>query len=230
MLTRHASVESRRRHARGMSLVELMVGVAVGLFVVAGATVVAAGQLSDNRRLLLETQIHQDLRSASDIITREIRRIGYSSFAENGIWTPAAPGEANGFAPLVSLSPTSVEFKYRRSGGVGQEGPFGFRLQGSKIQTRLAVGGWQDLTDFRTVKVTDFSVSEIDAPASRLPCPKLCPDGTQNCWPQVIQREFRIVIKGEAVSDPSVEREIATNVRLRNDYVKFNTAPGICPA
>ena len=38
------------RRQSGLSIVELMVGLALGLFVVAGATVVATTQLGDNRR------------------------------------------------------------------------------------------------------------------------------------------------------------------------------------
>ena len=56
---------------RGMSLVELMVGITVGLFIVAAATTLMANQLSDNRKLLVETQIQQDLRASMDIITRQ---------------------------------------------------------------------------------------------------------------------------------------------------------------
>lgn len=57
---------------RGLSLVELMVGITVGLFVVAAAATLVANQLSDNRRLLLETQVQQDLRATMDIITRAV--------------------------------------------------------------------------------------------------------------------------------------------------------------
>jgi type IV pilus assembly protein PilW len=42
-----------RRGQRGLSIVELMVGVAIGLFVVAGAAMLLSTQLSDNRQLLL---------------------------------------------------------------------------------------------------------------------------------------------------------------------------------
>ncbi len=45
------------RSQRGLSLVELMVGITDGLFVVAAAATLVANQLSDNRRLLLETQV-----------------------------------------------------------------------------------------------------------------------------------------------------------------------------
>ena len=64
------------RSQRGLSLVELMVGIAVGLFVVAGAVMVVTTQLGDNRRLLLDAQLQQDLRATLDIVTREVRRAG----------------------------------------------------------------------------------------------------------------------------------------------------------
>jgi type IV pilus assembly protein PilW len=65
-----------RRGQHGLSIVELMVGVTIGLLVVAAATVMISGQLVENRRLLVEAQLQQDLRAASDIITRDIRRAG----------------------------------------------------------------------------------------------------------------------------------------------------------
>ena len=57
---------SARAAQRGLSIVEMMVGIAVGLIVVAAATLMVAGQLADNRRLLLETQVQQDLRASAD--------------------------------------------------------------------------------------------------------------------------------------------------------------------
>ena len=63
-----------------------MVGVAIGLFVVAAATMLVATQLSDNRRLMLETQVQQDLRATADIIARELRRAGHWAKARDGVW------------------------------------------------------------------------------------------------------------------------------------------------
>ena len=61
-----------------------MVGVAIGLFVVAAASMLVVTQLSDNRRLTLETQVQQDLRATADIITRELRRAGHWGKARTG--------------------------------------------------------------------------------------------------------------------------------------------------
>lgn len=46
-----------RRSDRGFTIVELMIGIAVGLFVVSGAALMFTSHLDDNRRLILETQI-----------------------------------------------------------------------------------------------------------------------------------------------------------------------------
>lgn len=220
-----------RRADRGLSLVELMVGLAVGLFVVAGGAALVGGQLGENRRLLLETQIQQDLRSSADIISRELRRAGYWSLAEQGVWSSTSATAPNPFSSLSPISSTEVGFSYRR--GPGQQGPYGFKLEGNAIKTRLAASGWQELTDPKTVRITDFSVTEVDTPTVVLPCPKLCTDGTQSCWPSLVVREVQIAITGQAVNDPSVVRSLSTNVRLRNDYVRFNDAANptlMCPA
>ena len=84
-MLRSATV-ARPRRQRGLSIVELMVGVAIGLFVVAAATMLVSTQLSDNRRLMLETQVQQDLRASADIITRELRRAGHWGKARDGVW------------------------------------------------------------------------------------------------------------------------------------------------
>src|SRR4051812_42106673 len=103
MLNSHP-LPSRKSRQSGLSLVELMVGVAVGLFVVAGATMAVANQLGDNRRLMLETQIQQDLRAAADLIARDIRRAGYWGRAESGIWSPAAAPVANPYTSLDDVT------------------------------------------------------------------------------------------------------------------------------
>ena len=65
----------------------------------------------------------------------------------------------------------------------------------------------------------------------RLPCPRLCPDGTENCWPTLQVRELQVTIAGQARSDPAVAHQVTTRVRLRNDALAFNggAGAGVCP-
>jgi type IV pilus assembly protein PilW len=224
---------SRSRFAatsRGLSLVELMVGIAVGLFVVAAAAMLVSTQLNDNRRLLLETQVQQDLRAAADIITHELRRAGHWPDAAQFVWIPGSPPQLNPYSE-VNTAAGEVDFSYWRK--PTEDGPFGFKQEGSVLKTRLALGGWQELTDGNTLRITAFSVTPRDGPPTQLPCPNLCPDGTKDCWPTLTVRELVVDLTGQAVADPAVQRSLRSVVRLRNDLVQFNV-PGAptqaCPA
>ena len=94
-------------------------------------------------------------------------------------------------------------------------------------------GNWQDLTDPNALEVTAFDVEILEAPAAplRLPFPRLCPDGTGNCWPTLQVRELQVTIAGQARSDPAVAHQVTTRVRLRNDALAFNggAGAGVCP-
>jgi len=211
-----------------LSLVELMVGIAVGLFVVAAAAMLVSSHLNDNRRLLLESQVQQDLRAAADIIARELRRAGHWQTAEKSVWTPDAALELSPYGNLApsAAAATQVDFSYRRTNG--DTGPFGFKREGSALKTLLGEGGWQELTDSKTLLITGFTVTPENE-VLQLSCPKLCapPDDPKECWPTLTVRKLVVDITGQAVSDPAVKRSLRSVVRLRNDWVDPAKA---CPA
>jgi type IV pilus assembly protein PilW len=213
-------------------MVELMVGVAVGLFVVAGAALMVSTQLAENRRMLLETQLLQDLRAATDIITRELRRASYDpTIALKGVWTEfddPTLGQSN-FGTVVASGAAGAEeviFSYRRRSG--DEGPFGFKQDGSVIRSLIG-GQWQELTDSRVMDVTQFDINLAPPVAFRQVCPKLCPDGSTDCWPELLVRTASVTITGQSKIDPAVTRTLSTRVRMRNDFNRFNGADA-CPA
>jgi type IV pilus assembly protein PilW len=224
---------AERRGQRGLSIVETMVGVAVGLFVVAAAAMLVSSQLSSNRRLLLDTQLQQDLRSSAEVIGRELRRTGAlrEDFARTTVWYPGAPAPAINPA-AQTLAPSAgtaneASYQYQRDPGVGT---YGFRLTGSKIQSLIG-GAWQDLTDDKVIKVTTFDITVRNHAALTLPCPNDCTGGGSACWPTVMVREFDIDIEAEAANDATIRRGIRSSVRLRNDWVRrdVTVTSGICP-
>ncbi|MCI1191786.1 prepilin-type N-terminal cleavage/methylation domain-containing protein [Calidifontimicrobium sp. SYSU G02091] len=236
---RHRTAAPGPARQRGLTLVELMVGIAVGLFIVAAAAMLVVTQLNDNRRLLLETQLQQDLRAAAEIITRELRRAGHWTLSERLVWTAAGPNENNPFAAVTPDEEAATEAQFRYMRRPGEEGPFGFRLatvgSGSAargvVQTLLAGGGWQDLTDSLVLDVTTFSVTPRHGAALPIACARLCADGSTDCWPTLTVREFVVDIVARSVRDPLVERRLTTVVRPRNDLVEFRTgvANQACP-
>lgn len=223
-----------RRRQRGLSLVELMVGIAVGLFIVAGATMLAASQLAGNRNLLLETQVQQDLRAAADIITRELRRAGHSPDSYKFIWSSSTPT----VGPLVNRRagipqpPTTgdvVSYNYARF-SEAELGDFGYQLSGGIIKHRIGAAA-QDLTDRTTLKITAFTVELQDVASEQLACPRLCPGNSQSCWPTVKLVDAIVTITGQAANNAEVQRTVVSRVRLRNDGVKFSdNASPICPS
>lgn len=236
MLTRRIGHRFGRRQ-RGLSLVELMVGVTVGLFVVAAAGMLTANQLTGNRQLLLDTQIQQDLRAATDIVTRELRRASFSLGSEAWPWSNGPTSTPLSFQDVAIPTAEQVDFNYDRGSGETDASltyNFGFRWDSAAkvLQTRMSSAGWQDLTDRRTLRVTAFSVVDVSPPPTRMTCPKLCPDGTDSCWPTHAIRVYEVNIAGEAVSDPNIKRTLSSRVRLRNDRVTYNYTPDItrmCP-
>lgn len=222
---------------RGLSLIELMVGIAVGLFIVAAATVMATGQLGENRRLLLESQLQQDLRATADIITRELRRAGAYMDAQNLVAIPTAAAQANALSVTTPASGATSEitFKYLRN-NLGHEGPWGFKLDNGVIKTQLvnsitgASEGWQDLTDGAVMEVTAFTITINREPPIEVPCPKLCPSGDTTCWPLMYVRDFVVNINARLRNAPEVTRSIRSTVRARNEMVEFRTGGALaCP-
>ncbi len=226
MKARHSAL----RHQTGLSLVELMVGVAIGLMVVAAAATVTATQLGDSRRLVLEAQVQQDLRATADIIARELRRAGHWDNAATSVWAPGSAVAANPYA-TVTIAAGSDEVAVTRSAGAVE-----FRLLAGPpgvVQMQRGAGGWQALTDPATLDVTGLNIQAQPIAAIQMGCTALCTGGGQACWPTIEVRELQVQINGRAVSDAAVLRSIRSSVRLRNDRIVNNNVanpPGLlCP-
>jgi type IV pilus assembly protein PilW len=224
-----APARRKLRQSRGISLVEMMVGIAIGLIIVAAASLMVAGQLADNRRLLLETQIQQDLRAAAELMTRELRRAGYWKDVHR---STAASAELLGRLqnPYSAMTPsfseggsTLVSFGYAdrertENNAVDDDEQLGFRLNGTVIESQLGRGNWQALTDPGVMRVTGFSV----APRLQevvLECALACSAGATICPPRQQLRSYQVEIQAEAVHDSRVQRSIRTLVRVRNDLI-----------
>ena len=222
----------QRPAQRGLSLVELLVGVAIALFIAATGATLLAGNLRENRNLLLEARLMQDLRTATDVISRDLRRAGYWGASADGLWSAAAPGVAAN--PYVALAPgaaasDAVSFRYSRdaieNNLVDSNEQFGFRLRNRVIEMLLGAGNWQALTDAGTLDITEFSITpgvqQIDL---RAYCTQPCPVGSMTCPPRQQVRNLAVVVTGRSNTDASVTRSLHSNVRLRNDAVS-----GACP-
>lgn len=232
---------------RGLSMVELMVGVAVGLLVVAAAAMMAATQLSDNRRMLLEVQVQQDLRAAMDTMSREVRRAGARTTSPDFVWwTPDLKGfmTVYGLERATPTAGTSAQIGYIYERAIFDPGFSGFKLTAGALQMLSpSVSQWSDLTDVRALTANQFVVTAehqgdpdptLPAAPQRIPCPKLCPTTNDtSCWPFLRVRRFEIDVDAQAVSDAAVKRHMRTIVHPRNN--ELVVSPGlpymaVCPS
>ncbi len=221
------------KHAqRGLSIVELLVGLALGMFIVAAGIALVAGNLREHRALLLESRLMQDLRTATDLVLRDLRRAGYWGDASAGVWYRGSVGViAN---PYTAVSPAAaasdaVAFRFSRDGvenhSVDANEQFGFRLRSGVIEMLLGSGNWQALTDSATLTVTAFTVTPtVQEIALAGFCAKACPPGGAVCPPRQQVRDLAVTVTGRSATDAVVLRTVRGNVRMRNDVVV-----GSCP-
>lgn len=210
---------------RGASLVELLVGLALGLFVVSSALGLLTSHLQENRALVAEARLMHELNHAADRMTRELRRAGYWGDASAALWEPDAVRRTN---PYLGLSPSadeasSASFGYSRDGSenhaIDDNEQFGYRLRSGNLEVRLG-SSWQTLTDPATLVVTAFSVTPrvLEEPLERL-CARPCPTdpAAAECPPRLQVRRLDFEISGRSTVDTRVVRSLQSSVRLRND-------------
>lgn len=237
---------------RGLSMVELMIGLALGLFLVAGAVSVFVTHMSNSRTLLVEARLNQDLRAAADMVARDIRRAGYWGSAIKGtiVTGTATAGATNPYQAIASTA-TQITYNFSRDAkratpvvdndALDTDEQFGFQLSGGKVRMRVNSTTWQDVTDPTVVTITGFAVTpaaiapiDVRASCSKVCCEPAevgvlasCPIGstTVAACPKVTVRRYNIVITGQAASVPAMVRTLRTEARARNESIA-----GLCPA
>jgi len=214
-------------HQRGLTLVELLIGLALGLFVVAAAATLLTGQIREQRSLAVEQRLMQELRTASDVIARDLRRAGHwgaAAAALSGASGPAPnPYAAWSAAPAAS---DAIGFRYSRdtleNGIVDANEEFGLRLRNGVVELLLGTA-WQALTDAGTLTVDTLRITPSVQTTSLA---DHCSDClAAPCVPRQELRSVEVLITAHATLDPSVVRSLRSAVRVRNDLV----AAG-CPA
>ena len=221
-----------RLGCRGLSMVELMVSLALGLSIVAIALTVLQAHLRESRGLLLEARLMQDLRTTVELMTRHLRRAGHWAEPEAAVWRADRATRANPYAALTPDPTASDALQFHGSRDrlenhrIDGNESFGFRLQRGVLAVRLGGGGWQSLTDPEVLKVTDFQW-RTDVQAQPLPdlCHRPCPTPSSTCPPHLEVRSLHIKVVGQSAKDSQVERSLQSQIRLRNDDVR-----GQCPA
>jgi prepilin peptidase dependent protein B len=220
-----------RRHAaarrqRGLSMVELMVAVTVGLIVLTGVTAMMVNSLQSANDTMRAARLNQELRAVMDLIVRDLRRAGYRGDYASYFGLLAA-GQTFSNTVAVSAGGSQLQFSYDldADGAFSVAETFGYRRSGTSVQA-LRNGNWVTLTNAGTTQVT--ALSFCFAPSEDTDCLAAPPAASQVTITggtiNVIVKDVRITLTGRAADDASIERTLRETVRVRNDEV-VNPAP-----
>lgn len=204
---------------RGFSLIELMIGITVGLFILLGASSIMVGQMGDHRRLALETRTEQDVRVVAEVLSRELQLAGMWNSPMSGVWSEANPVlQANPNAEII-VADDGSSVRYRRWLRNDKDQAEGFKLEDSVLYRLNSAGAWQPLTDPETLLITQFHVRLVETKRSLASSCQLACDGKEDCPPSASVREFVIKFEAHATHDASVRRNLDLRVRVRSDIV-----------
>jgi prepilin peptidase dependent protein B len=201
----------------GFTLVELLIGITLSLFLAAGATKFFVDYLHSNRLMLAETRLNQDLRAVMDTVARDLRRAGYWSQAVKASQWPPAANPYQAVTPTAGATASVVTHDYDATGYTG------FRISNAVLEAESRV--WQEFTDPQSVRITAFSVTSQPQEVSLGSyCTPACTLGEPGC-PSLIVRRFLIRIEAQSTADAGIVRRMEESVRVRNDEVTRPTCP-----
>lgn len=209
----------------GFTLVELMIALSLNLIVVVALLGIFVTNLNHYRSVLNTNLLYQQLQTAMDIMTSDIRRAGYWANAKNDAHLDQNnnPFMASGLDVSVPAGNTCILFSYDHNDNgslpsitsSSDDERYGYRLSGGAIQTRpwgasfsctAAASAWENMTDTNVITITALTFTLTTQTISTGP-------GTAG----ITLRSVDISITGQLVSDSTVTKTITQHVRIRND-------------
>ena len=151
-----------RQRQKGMSIIELMISIALGLLILVAATAMTVKSLVMNTDTLASAKLNQDIDSVTQVMVNDIRRAGYSGghflFADN--------------EDLNIVSSSCILYAYNANDDppgspnltLDDNEKFGFKLNGSEVEMRTTCTGAGCATDCDAgtwVALTDDAVTTI---------------------------------------------------------------------
>ena len=147
-------------HQRGETLVGLLVGIALGMLVLAGGSQMLAQMLRGHRQALQDSHLQQDLLFAIDQMARDLANAQYVAQA----WKTRSPQACTDpfcDAPNdFQIGDNRIEFSLDRDHNGQQDNNecMGYKVANGVLSLRIScdASGWQPLTDKSTVVVTQL--------------------------------------------------------------------------
>ncbi|WP_090138840.1 PilW family protein [Limnohabitans sp. DM1] len=196
---------------RGETLTGLLVGLSVGLVVLAAGSALLANHLRGHRMALQDSHLHHDLRSAMDWMARELRKAQYSAKAwETRSPTACTDKFCDGLEDF-RIKDDWIDFSHDRNhnGEKDNDECMGFRLSDQQLMVKRSCvvnGGWRSSGDWQAI--TDQTSLEITALSWQLRCE------LHQGW---LQRAVQMSLTAQWPGDATRQVSLTQTVHLRND-------------
>lgn len=221
------------RAQRGITLIELMIGLVLGLLVTGIAVQMYISSLSITKQTTATVRLNQELRAIADLIVGDIRRAGF--------WSNATSGGDNPYSTLVSggqassgyidlFEPTGGGYRciilaYENSGVTPNEHIYGYRLDGSADSIEILTATSYSSSSF--ANCSDPSGSGLTSSWETLSDSRVLNNislifrfnpSSAASWAQASDKIIEFDLSAEATGDPAIIRQISESVRVRNEY------------
>lgn len=212
---------------RGFSLVELMVGLLVGLIVISGAMAIFVTSLRGGNESLRASKLNQEVRSALQLMSSELAKVGYGQATASSMRLFTQSGS----------SPDCVIFSYNQDDA--SNNVFGFRWRResngdgiSRVEylsvatfdfagaTACPTAGWISLTNSDVVNITRLEFSSANSWCVSMSSPVAAVSNFCSGTVAVNRLEMRrvdITIEARHKADANVRINEVRTVKIRND-------------
>lgn len=173
-----------KRTNQGLSLVELLVAIVIGLFVAGAAISIYMVGLRGSSTTLNLVRVNHELRTAMTLMTSDLRRAGYWAGAENSAVGTSATNPHD--LILINAARNCILYSYDRTMNGASTGFdfFGFRLSNGRLEvyqgdstgcnSASPTGGtWSPLSDNTSIVIEDLEFRTVGSTARSSQCRNL---------------------------------------------------------
>lgn len=203
-----------RVRQQGLSLIELMITMSLGLLMMAALTAVFANTIGVNSRSLQLSQLQEESTAVLELMVSDLRRAGFRANAHLLLVDPDSANVEFNDSLTVSNHPdeallSCVLFRYdaNQNGSFdGNNELFGYRLRAGQVQRRqdaadCASNGWQALTSADMVAVESLSFTLTERTSGAL-----------------LEQIITVAMTTANPADDTLQRQLTTEVVVRNAF------------